>query len=361
VVLNFIEFFHMDILNLLELEPAAKPLLSKLAFDYYVGGADDELTVLENRQAFACLALQYRVLRGIEQRQLESTLFGETLSLPVLLAPTAFHKLAHPDGECATATAAKNADTIMVLSTSSSTSLEDVRASQPNLKLWFQLYLFQDLEVSLEVIHRAEAVGAKALVLTVDTPILGRRERDIRNRFTLPNGVEMANFHHTLPDSEGSSLSAHASQNFKPDLSLRDLGWLREHTNLPIVVKGICHHEDAVLALEHGASGIWVSNHGGRQLDTAPATIRVLPRIADAVAGRAPIILDGGVRRGTDVIKALALGANAVAIGRPILWSLAIGGAAGLSQTLELLRGEIDSTLALCGYSNLELPRDLIF
>jgi 4-hydroxymandelate oxidase len=350
----------MDILNLLELENAAKPHLTKLAFDYYVGGADDELTVLENRQAFMRLALQYRVLRGLGQRNLSLELFGQKLSMPVLLAPTAFHKLAHPEGECATAQAAKNADTIMVLSTSSSTSLEDLRASQPDLKMWFQLYLFQDLEVSLEVVRRAEAVGAKALVLTVDTPILGRRERDIRNRFTLPDGVEMANFHHTLPKSEGSGLSAHASQNFKFDLSLQDLAWLRQHTNLPIVVKGICHPEDALLALEHGASGIWVSNHGGRQLDTAPATIRVLPRVADAVAGRAPIILDGGVRRGTDVVKALALGANAVAIGRPLLWSLAIGGAAGLSQTLELLRAELDLALALCGYSNLELPRDLV-
>jgi 4-hydroxymandelate oxidase len=351
----------MALLNLLELESAAKPHLTKLAFDYYVGGANDELTVLENRQAFARLALQYRVLRAIQPRDLSLELFGQRLSLPVLLAPTAFHKLAHPDGECATAQGAISADTVMVLSTSSSTSLEDVRASQPNLKLWFQLYLFQDLEVSLDVVRRAEAVGAKALVLTVDTPILGRRERDIRNRFTLPDGVEMANFHHTLPPSDGSSLSAHASQNFKPDLSLHDLSWLRQHTTLPIVVKGICHPEDALLALEHGANGIWVSNHGGRQLDTAPATISVLPRVADAVAGRAQIVLDGGVRRGTDVVKALALGANAVAIGRPLLWSLAIGGADGVAQTLELLRAEIDSALALCGYNNLELPRDLIF
>jgi 4-hydroxymandelate oxidase len=350
----------MDILNLLELESAAKPHLTQLAFDYYVGGADDEQTLRENRQAFARLALQYRVLRGIGQRDLSLKLFGQQLSMPVLLAPTAFHKLAHPDGELATAKAANNADTVMVLSTSASTSLEEVRASQPDLKMWFQLYLFQDLEVSLEVVRRAEAVGAKALVLTVDTPILGRRERDIRNRFTLPDGVEMANFHHTLPESDGSSLSAHASQNFKPDLSLRDLEWLRQRTTLPIVVKGICHPEDALLSLEHGASGIWVSNHGGRQLDTAPATIRVLPKIADAVAGRAPIILDGGVRRGTDVVKALALGANAVAIGRPLLWSLALGGADQLSQTLELLRTELDLALALCGYSNLELPRDLV-
>lgn len=323
----------MDILNLLELEAAAKPHLSQMAFDYYVGGADDERTLLENREAFARLALQYRVLRGIGQRNLSTTLFGQSLSMPVLLAPTAFHKLAHPEGECATASAAENTDTIMVLSTSSSTSLEDVRASQPDLKMWFQLYLFQDTSISLEVVRRAEAVGAKALVLTVDTPLLGRRERDIRNGFTLPNGVQMANFKQDLPESEGSSLSLHAAQNFKLDLSYRDLEWLRRKTTLPILVKGVCHPEDALLALEYGADGIWVSNHGGRQLDTAPATIDVLPRVADAVAGRAPIILDGGVRRGTDVVKALALGANAVAIGRPLLWSLALGGSSGLTHT----------------------------
>ncbi|MFN3267584.1 MAG: alpha-hydroxy acid oxidase, partial [Deinococcales bacterium] len=208
----------MDILNLLELEAAAKPHLSQTAFDYYVGGADDELSVLENRQGFARLALQYRVLRGIGKRTLSTTLFGQRLSMPVLLAPTAFHKLAHPEGENATAQAATNADIIMVLSTSSSTSLEDVRASQPNLNMWFQLYLFQDIGISLEVLNRAKAVDAKALVLTVDAPVLGRRERDIRNSFTLPSGIQMANFKHDLPETNGSSLSLHAAQHFKPDL-----------------------------------------------------------------------------------------------------------------------------------------------
>ncbi len=348
------------ILNLLELEAAAKASMSSMAFEYYVGGANDEITVFENREAFKRLFLHYRVLTGVNERKLETSLFGQKISMPVIVAPTAFHRLAHTDGERATARAAQQADTIMTVSTSSSVSLEDIRAGSTDAKLWFQLYLFKDIEASLEVLRRAESIGVKALVLTVDTPILGRRERDIREGFYLPDGIQMANFKTDLPKSQGSSLNAHAHQNFKMNLSFTDLAWLRNQTNLPILVKGICHPEDALLSLEHGANGIWVSNHGGRQLDTAPATISVLPRVADVVAGQVPIILDGGVRRGTDVVKALALGANAVALGRPILWSLAVGGQEAVTQTLELLRAELDSALGLCGYADLRLPKALL-
>ncbi len=350
----------MEILNLLELEAVAKTKMTSMAFEYYVGGANDELTLLENREAFKRLYLHYRVLTGVGERNLETELFGQKISMPAIIAPTAFHRLAHPNGEIATAKAAQQTGTIMTVSTSSSTSLEDIRASSPEVKLWFQLYLFKDTQASLEVLRRAEVVGVKALVLTVDTPILGRRERDIRQSFHLPDGIQMANFKTDLPKSQGSSLNAHAHQHFKMNLGFTDLAWLRSQTDLPILVKGICHPDDALKSLEYGANGIWVSNHGGRQLDTAPATISVLAKIADAVAGRAPIILDGGVRRGTDVVKALALGANAVALGRPILWSLAIGGEAAVTQTLELLRNELDSALGLCGYSDLNVPRALL-
>jgi 4-hydroxymandelate oxidase len=350
----------MKILNLLELEAAAKAKMSQMAFEYYVGGANDELTLLENREAFKRLYLHYRVLTGVGERNLETELFGQKISMPVIVAPTAFHRLAHKDGERATARATQQADTIMTVSTSSSVSLEDIRSSSPEAHLWFQLYLFNDVEASLEVVRRAEAVGVTALVLTVDTPILGRRERDIRESFHLPDGIQMANFKTDLPKSQGSSLNAHAHQNFKMNLSYTDLAWLRNQTDLPILVKGICHPEDAVKSLEYGVNGIWVSNHGGRQLDTAPATINVLPRVADVVAGGVPIIVDGGVRRGTDVVKALALGANAVAIGRPILWSLAIGGEVTVTQTLELLRAEIDTALGLCGYADLCVPKALL-
>ncbi len=353
----------MDIVNLLELEALAKHNLSSTAFDYYVSGADDEITLLENREAFKRLELHYRVLTGIGNRQLETEIFGQKISLPVIIAPTAFQRLAHPNGELATAAATHQAGTIMTLSTIASASLEEVRTSSPELPLWFQVYLYKDQDLNLELLRRAEAVGAKALALTVDTPVWGRRERDIRNQFSLPKGIHLGNLMRgmdSLPKGVGSGLSAYVHEMFKLDLGFHDLEWLRNHTDLPILVKGICHPDDAVKSLEHGANGIWVSNHGGRQLDTAPATISVLPRVADAVAGRAPIILDGGVRRGTDVIKALALGANAVAIGRPILWSLALNGQAGVTQTLELLRAEIDAALGLCGYNNLQVPRAII-
>ncbi len=353
----------MEILNLLELEAAAQSKMTSMAFDYYVSGADDEITLRENREAFTRLALHYRVLTGLTDRKLETTLFGQKISMPVIAAPTAFQRLAHEKGELATAVATQKAGTIMTLSTIASTSLEEVRASSPDLDLWFQVYMYKDQGLTLELLRRAEAVGVKALALTVDTPFLGRRERDIRNRFSLPDNIVLGNLMrglNTLPTSAGSGLSAYVKEMFKLNLAFTDLEWLRNHTNLPILVKGICHPQDAIQSLEHGANGIWVSNHGGRQLDTSPATINVLPRVADAVAGAAPIILDGGVRRGTDVVKALALGANAVAIGRPILWSLAIDGEAGVTNTLELLRAEIDAALGLCGYSDLQVPRDLV-
>lgn len=354
----------MDILNLLELENAAKQQMQQTAFDYYVSGADDEITLRENREAYTRLKLQYRVLSGVGKRNLETTLFGQRLSMPVIVAPTAFQRLAHDSGELATAAAAQKAGTIMTLSTIASTGLEEVRNSQPELPLWFQVYLYKDQALNRDLVARAKAAGAQALALTVDAPVWGRRERDIRNNFTLPKDIQLGNLMSgldSLPSGKGSGLSAYVHEMFKLDLGYKDLEWLKTESDLPILVKGICHPQDAALSLEHGADGIWVSNHGGRQLDTAPATIDVLPRVADAVAGRAPIILDGGVRRGTDVVKALALGASAVAIGRPILWSLAVGGEAAVTHTLELLRHEIDSALGLCGYGDLHVPRDLIF
>jgi 4-hydroxymandelate oxidase len=353
----------MEILNLLELESAAKQRMDGTAFDYYVSGADDEITLLENRQAFQRLKLHYRVLTGVGQRNLETSLFGQRLSMPVIVAPTAFQRLAHDAGELATAAATQQAGTIMTLSTIASTSLEEVRASQPDLPLWFQVYLYKDQGLNRELVARAKAAGAQALALTVDAPVWGRRERDIRNNFTLPKHIQLGNLMSgldTLPSGKGSGLSAYVHEMFKLDLGYSDLEWLKVESGLPILVKGICHPQDAVLSLEHGADGIWVSNHGGRQLDTAPATIDVLPKVADAVAGRAPIVLDGGVRRGTDVVKALAQGATAVAIGRPVLWSLAVGGEVAVTHMLELLRSEIDSVLGLCGYGGVAVPRDLL-
>ncbi len=351
----------MDIINLLELEAAAQNKLEQTAFDYYVSGAEDEVTLRDNRAAFSRLKLHYRVLRGFTTRSLETELLGHKLSMPVLIAPSAFHGLAHPDAELATIRAAHAAGTIMTLSTTSNMSLEQVRNASPDAMLWFQVYLYKDQSVSLEMIRRAEAVGASALVLTVDTPMLGRRERDIRNHFKLPDHLRIGNLMTTLPSVDGSGLGAFVRDNFKLEIGWDDVAWLRSVTNLPILLKGVCHPEDARLGVEHGAAGIWVSNHGGRQLDSSPATIDVLPRIADVVAGAVPIVLDGGVRRGTDVVKALALGATAVALGRPVLWALALDGQAGVTHALELLRAEVDATLALCGYDDVRrVSRELV-
>ena len=354
----------MDIINLLELEAAAQQTMEKSAFEYYVGGADDEITVRENRAAFSTLKLHYRVLRGQSTRRLATEILGQKLSMPVLIAPSAFHKLAHPEGELATIRASHEAGTIMTLSTMATSSLEEVRAASPNAALWFQLYLYKDEAINLELVRRAEAVGASALVLTVDTLVLGRRERDIRNRFTLPPHLKLGNLPSILgsyDQSCGSRLTEYVNTKSHPNLSWDDVAWLRSVTDLPILLKGICHPDDARLGVERGVAGIWVSNHGGRQLDTSPATIEVLPRIADVVRGAVPIVLDGGVRRGTDVVKALALGATAVALGRPVLWALALGGQAGVSHALELLRTEIDTALALCGYDDVtRIPRELV-
>ena len=360
----------MDIVNLLELEAAAQKIMEQSAFDYYVSGAEDEITVLENSAAFSKLRLHYRVLRGQNTRSLATEILGHKLSMPLLIAPSAFHKLAHPDGELATVRASHAAGTIMTLSTMATSSLEEVRAASPNAALWFQLYLFNDEAINLELVRRAEAVGAGALVLTVDTPVLGRRERDIRNRFSLPPHLQLGNLPSELLSYDqrsadgqpvGSRLTSYVNSKTKANLGWDDVAWLRGVTNLPILLKGVCHPEDARLGLERGVAGIWVSNHGGRQLDTSPATIEVLPRIADVVAGAVPIVLDGGVRRGTDVVKALALGATAVALGRPVLWALALGGQAGVTHALELLRAEIDVALALCGYDDVtRIPRELV-
>jgi 4-hydroxymandelate oxidase len=293
------------------------------------------------------------------------TVLGQPVSMPVLVAPTAFQCLADPEGEKATARAAGAAGTIMVLSSLSNTAVEDVLAAASG-PVWFQLYVYKDRGATLDLVRRAEAAGCSALVVTVDAPLLGRRERDVRNAFRLPEHLSVKNLTasglQSLPGTSGdSSLAAYVASLFDPSLTWKDIGWLRTHTRLPVLVKGIVRADDASRAVDHGAAGIVVSNHGGRQLDTAPATIRVLEEIARVVGGRAEVLVDGGVRRGTDVVKALALGAKAVLLGRPILWALAAEGEPGVRRALEIVRAELDLAMALCGCPSLaEVTRDLI-
>lgn len=355
----------MEILNLADLEALARARLPQDVWDYYASGADDELCLRRNCAAFAELALHNRVLVDVSRRDLSTTVLGERLALPIAAAPTAFHRLAHRDGEAASAAGAGDAGALFVLSTLSNTAVEDVVAASSG-PVWFQLYVYRDRAVTEALVQRVEAAGCRALVLTVDAQILGRRERDVRNRFALPPGLRIENLNAAgyagLPTgTEDSGVAAYVKQMLDPALDWSAIKWLRSITKLPIVVKGIVRADDAVRAVECGAAAIIVSNHGGRQLDSAPATIEVLPRIADAVGGRCEILLDGGVRRGTDVVKAIALGARAVLIGRPILWGLAADGRAGVAAAFALLRRELDLAMALCGCPDVgSVTRDLV-
>ncbi|MCB1036010.1 MAG: alpha-hydroxy-acid oxidizing protein [Acidobacteria bacterium] len=355
----------MDLINVFEFERIARERMEGSAFDYYASGAESEITLRENHAAFDRLRLHYRVLVDVSRRDLATTVLGTRVSLPVLVAPSAFHKLACTEGEKATARAAAAAGTIMILSTLSNTPIEEVVAARSG-PVWFQLYVYRDREATRALVQRAQAAGCEALVLTVDAPLLGRRERDMRNRFQLPPGLSVENL---LPQGMGdlpagvrdSGLAAYFASLLDPSLSWKDLDWLRSITDLPVLVKGVVRADDAVKAVEHGASGIVVSNHGGRQLDTSPATIDVLEEVATAVDGRAEVLIDGGVRRGTDVLKALALGARAVLVGRPILWGLAADAQAGAERILGILRDELDLALALCGCPTVaDIRRDLV-
>ena len=339
--------------NVPEFEAVARERMTASAYDYYAGGAEDEVTLHANRDAFRHIAIRPRVLTGAAQVSTETSLLGLSLALPVGLAPTAFNKLGHPDGELAAVRAAGAAGTLMCCSTIASVPLEDVAAAATG-PLWFQLYVYRDREVTRDLVRRAEAAGCKALVLTVDTPRLGRRERDVRNAFTLPDDVKIANLErYGTPDAlrwaGSSSFPAYVHRLIDDTLTWESVEWLRSITSLPVLIKGILSGEDAAEAVAYGASGLIVSNHGGRQLDGVLATIDALPEVVRAANDRVPVLMDGGIRRGTDVFKALALGAEAVFIGRAYLWGLAADGEAGVARVLEMLRSELELTMALAG------------
>ena len=357
----------LDPVDLSELEELARAALSPMAWDYYSSGADDEVTLGRNRAAFDRFELHYRVLAGTGRRDTGTTVLGAAVSLPVLVAPTAFHRLAHADGELATARAAGEAGTIFVLSTLSNTRVEEVVAAASG-PVWFQLYVYRDRAATEALVRRVEAAGCTALVLTVDTPLLGRRRRDVRNRFNLPSELRIENQYGSgtgldrLPVGvSDSGLAAYFAQVIDPGLTWSDIEWLRSVTRLPLLLKGVVRPDDARRAVEAGVAGVIVSNHGGRQLDGAPATINVLAPICDAVGGALEVLVDGGIRRGTDIIKAIGLGARAVLVGRPFLWGLAVGGQEGVASVLGVLRRELDLAMALCGCPSLAtVGRDLV-
>jgi 4-hydroxymandelate oxidase len=338
-------------------EALARERLAAASFDYYAGGAGDELTLAANRTALDHLHLQTRVLVDVSSIAPATRVLRTDLSFPVMLAPTAFNKLAHPDGEVGAARAAGDAGTVMIASTFSTCSLEEIATAAAG-PLWFQLYVYKDRAVTLDLVSRAEAAGYQAIVLNVDTPVLGRRFRDVRNDFALPERLTLRNFEtpstHARWKAASLSFAAWVHDLIDPSLTWDAVEWLRSNTRLPVILKGILAPDDGRRAVESGVDGIVVSNHGGRQLDGAVASIVALPQVADAVAGRVEVLMDGGIRRGSDVLKALALGARAVLIGRPYLWGLAVGGEAGVRDVLRILRSELELAMALTGRPSIE-------
>jgi len=331
-----------QIVSLPELEERARQCMSSMAYDYVASGAADEITVNWNREAFNRIALWPRVLTGIDAPDTSVSIFGTIMPTPILLGPTAYHRALHPDGEIATARGASATGVTWIVSSAATTSVEDI-AREATAPLWFQLYFQSDREFTREVVERAVAAGCRALCVTVDTPVLGARDRQTRARFALPPGIDTPHLRDT------GRLGRHIMDPQRLALSWRDVEWLRSVARVPVVLKGILHPDDAACAVEAGVDGLVVSNHGGRNLDTAPATLDALPEVIERVGGRIPVLLDGGIRRGTDVLKAIALGATAVLIGRPYCYGLCLAGADGVSRCVEILRKELEMALVLTG------------
>ena len=350
-------------LKLDDFEPAARAVLPRGVYDYIAGGSEDEAALRGNREAFARYRFRFKVLASADRPDLRGELFGKPVAMPVHLAPTAIQRMAHPDGEAAAYRGATAAGIAYCLSTLSSLSIEDVAAAASGVR-WFQLYMHAERAVSAGFVERAVDAGYSAIVLTVDLPKTGRRERDIRNAFSLPEGLSYANLDDRRntataegPDPFAQNVNAHTN----PALSWDDLEWLVAKSPIPVVLKGVVRADDAHRAVEAGVRGLIVSNHGGRQLDYAIASIDALSDVVAAVGGRVPVLIDGGVRRGTDVLKALCLGASGVLIGRPYLWALAVGGADGVRGMLAMLREEIEVSMSLLGARRLnELSRELV-
>lgn len=333
-------------------ELLARERVTEHTWAYVSGGSGDEVTLRENCAAFQRLSLRPRVLQDMNGGNTRLDLFGARFEFPILLAPVAFQKLVHPDGELATALAASAHKTGMIVSTQASVLLEDV-ARQAQAPLWFQLYIQPDRGFTRELVQRAQSAGYQALVVTVDAPVNGLRNREQRAGFVLPADIEAVNLRGMRsppqPSGEAGGNVLLGGPLLAAAPTWNDVDWLRSLTSLPVLLKGITTAEDATRAVDAGVAGIVVSNHGGRTLDTLPSTIRMLPEIADAVGGRLPLLLDGGIRRGSDVFKALALGANAVLIGRPYVHGLAAAGALGVSHVIHILRAELELTMALTG------------
>jgi 4-hydroxymandelate oxidase len=334
-------------INLFEFESVAKERLPKEEYDYIAGGATDEISVERNRRAYESWALRPRVLRDVSALDLSTTVLGTQVSLPVLIAPCGGHNKAHPDGEFATYRAATACGTILAVSANASRSFEELADAAAG-HLWVQLYPFRDRELTKDWLKRARDAGYEAVCVTLDSQWPPKRERNIRNNYRRTRGIN----YYPKPGAASANAprpAGRASEGSDPAATWKDLEWIKSATDLPVVAKGIMTGEDVELCAKAGADAVIVSNHGGRHLDNTLATIEVLSESVEAAKGTMEIFLDGGIRRGADVVKAIALGAKAVFIGRPLFWGLAVGGERGVGRVLEILREEIEITMAKCG------------
>ncbi|OJW52755.1 MAG: hypothetical protein BGO67_04710 [Alphaproteobacteria bacterium 41-28] len=322
---------------------------------FFSRGAGDEITLRENTSAFDSIKLLPRVLKNVEERSLSTTILGQAINFPLLIAPMAFQQLAHPEGEVATSKAAQDHNVIMVVSTCSNCSLEEIKANT-NTPPWFQLYIYKDREITKNLVRLAEASDYKGIVLTVDAPLYGKRIKELHHPLTLPPNFEVKNLKNAglnLKDTPSTKLAGYLASLLDPGITWQDIAWLRSITPLPIILKGILNPKDIQIAIDNHIDAIIISNHGGRQLDTALSSIEALKFASSVIDGKIEIILDGGIRKGIDILKALALGAKAVMAGRPILWGLAAGGEEGVKRVLTILKTELDMAMALCGYTSI--------
>ena len=341
--------------NVGDYEKLARDALDEGSFGYFAGGAADERTVRANREAFDRWRLRPRMLVDVTSVSTAATVLGQELSMPIVTAPVAYQRMAHADGEVAVARATAELGTVQCLSTFATASLTEIADAAPGAPRWFQLYWHPDRGITKALLDQARETGFSAVLLTLDVPVLGRRERDLRTGFTLKPGLTIRTYGSALGEL-GALTPALAAELIDPRLTWRDLEWLHEAAGMPVLAKGILTAEDALLAAEHGCAGLVVSNHGGRQLDRSVASLDALPEVVEAVGDRLEVLMDGGVRRGTEVAIALALGARAVLVGRPVVWGLAANGEEGARHVLELLRAELELTLALLGCAS---PEDL--
>jgi isopentenyl diphosphate isomerase/L-lactate dehydrogenase-like FMN-dependent dehydrogenase len=334
--------------NVGDYERLALEALDDGSFGYFAGGAGDEYTVRANREAFDRWRLRPRMLVDVSSVSTATTVLGQELSMPIITAPVAYQRMAHPDGEVAVARATAELGTVQCLSTFATSSLTEIAEAAPGAPRWFQLYWHPDRGITKALLDQARETGFSAVVFPLDVPVLGRRERDLRTGFTLKPGLTIQTYGSALGDL-GALTPALAAELIDPRLTWRDLEWLHESAGMPVLAKGILTAEDALLAAEHGCAGLVVSNHGGRQLDRSVASLDALPEVVETVGDRLEVLMDSGVRRGTEVSIALALGAKAVLVGRPVVWGLAVNGGQGVRHVLELLRDELAQALALLG------------